>query len=708
MNPKIPILILSFLSFSAGKLNAQYNFNVIRTFGETGHEIVFASYNPDGNYIITTGTDSSIIIWNAERRTIYRTLTGLSARPNAAVLSPGNEYLFSGGRDNKVSVWDLTAMPPKVIKTLEGYTGPVKTLDLSPDGKYLATGSTGGSVKIWDLGSSSLVFDLRAQNKSKDINSVAYSPDGKILAAGGADGIITLWNPVSGIIMGSQPGQKNGIQQITFSPDGKLLASCGYSNEIAIFQMPGLNNPALLKGHKGWVQTIDFSPDSKNLISGSRDEYIILWDIASGTVLNRSEKQENIVLALDFDPVQPGFISVNYKSADLNDWALSGAEETLWKKPAGITAAAIIPDKIITDERQKAARESSEEVKPVTGDLARSSSMIELFSPVPVQGKTVSDKNSILIIGRVSDPDGVNTLLINKNVIKASEGGIFQFNLSLAKGENIVDLVAINNKGILNEQKFIVDCIAENATAAGEEIPEIAKSKYFALIIGVSEYQSDEINDLDNPVKDAQSLYDVLIARYNFEKENITLLRNPTQKEIFVAFEDMGKIITPNDNFLIFYAGHGKWDEKAKLGYWMPSDASRNSRINWFSNSNLRDFISSIESKHTILIADACFSGSIFKSRAAFSDVPQVIEKLYELPSRKAMTSGVLQEVPDESQFIKYLIKRLNENEDKYLPSESLFSTFKAAVMSNSPNIPQFGVIQNVGDEGGDFIFVKR
>ena len=72
------------------------------------------------------------------------------------------------------------------------------------------------------------------------------------------------------------------------------------------------------------------------------------------------------------------------------------------------------------------------------------------------------------------------------------------------------------------------------------------------------------------------------------------------------------------------------------------------------------------------------------------------------------MTSGILQQVPDESVFIKYLIKRLEENEEKYLSSEELFSSFKTAVMNNSPNVPQFGTIQNVGDEGGDFIFITR
>lgn len=144
------------------------------------------------------------------------------------------------------------------------------------------------------------------------------------------------------------------------------------------------------------------------------------------------------------------------------------------------------------------------------------------------------------------------------------------------------------------------------------------------------------------------------------------------------------------------------------MGYWFPSDAARENNVDWYSNSNLRDEIGSIQSRHTLLIADACFSGAIFKSRAAFNEAPQSIQKLYELPSRKAMTSGILQEVPDESVFVKYLVQRLEENKEKFLPSEVLFSSFKSVVMNNSPNVPQFGSIQNVGDDMGDFIFIRR
>jgi hypothetical protein len=64
------------------------------------------------------------------------------------------------------------------------------------------------------------------------------------------------------------------------------------------------------------------------------------------------------------------------------------------------------------------------------------------------------------------------------------------------------------------------------------------------------------------------------------------------------------------------------------------------------------------------------------------------------------MTSGTLTEVPDKSVFVEYLLKRLDNNEDRFMSSEDLFSRFKIAVINNSPTnqIPQFGEIRAAGD----------
>ncbi len=236
------------------------------------------------------------------------------------------------------------------------------------------------------------------------------------------------------------------------------------------------------------------------------------------------------------------------------------------------------------------------------------------------------------------------------------------------------------------------------------------KSKYYGLIIGIGEYKDSRIPDLDNPVKDAQSVYRTLVDNYTFDPENITMLKNPKRSEIIWELDALRGKINENDNLLIFFAGHGYWDEDAEIGYWLPSDASRETTADWFRNSALVDYLQAIHTKHTLLITDACFAGSIFKSRAVNMDSEVIYDRIYEIPSRKAMTSGAMTEVPDKSAFVKYLVKRLDENQNQYLSSEELFYSFKMAVISNSGSntLPQYGEIQNVGNEGGDFIFLKR
>ena len=210
-------------------------------------------------------------------------------------------------------------------------------------------------------------------------------------------------------------------------------------------------------------------------------------------------------------------------------------------------------------------------------------------------------------------------------------------------------------------------------------------------------------------MRDAQRLRDILIEQYTFDEKRTKLLANPTRSEIIDAFDiTLGLAAASEDHVLIFYAGHGHWDEDARQGYWLPADARHNSRANWISNSDIRDLIRGVKNKHTLLISDACFSGGIFKERKAFANSGAVLDKITMYPSRKAMTSGTLKTVPDESVFVDFLFRRLESNEDRWLSASQLFASIEEGVMANVDNKPQFGTIHGAGDEGGDFVFVRR
>ena len=263
----------------------------------------------------------------------------------------------------------------------------------------------------------------------------------------------------------------------------------------------------------------------------------------------------------------------------------------------------------------------------------------------------------------------------------------------------------INKKEIITQQ----DANA-NPAISGKLAALIEGSRYYALLIGVNDYADPTINDLAEPLNDARRLYNTLITNYTFDEKNITFLTNPTRNQLIRSFDKLAREVTKNDNLLVFYAGHGLWDKQLKKGFWLPSNANAGNRANWFSNSDLRDYIGGIKAKHTLLISDACFSGGIFKTREVFTGVTPATLELYKHPSRKAMTSGAMTMVPDKSVFIEYLIKRLNENANFFLSSEQLFASFKIAVINNSSTsqVPQFGEIRETGDEGGDFLFIRK
>lgn len=237
-----------------------------------------------------------------------------------------------------------------------------------------------------------------------------------------------------------------------------------------------------------------------------------------------------------------------------------------------------------------------------------------------------------------------------------------------------------------------------------------AGGKYYALLIGCSNYDDPAIADLGGlPTTDAENLAKTLKANYTFADENVKVLKDPTRRDIVIALDDIAKKATTDDNVLIFYAGHGHYEDDNDIGYWLPKDAEVSNSANWLYNDQLVAAMRKIKSLHTLLIADACFSGSIFKNRSiSLTGASDMIKKKYQLPSRKAITSGTLKTVPNKSVFIKYLLDRLEKNKDKYYPASSLYRAIEEPVGNNSTSLPQYGVINNVGDEGGDFIFIKK
>ena len=329
---------------------------------------------------------------------------------------------------------------------------------------------------------------------------------------------------------------------------------------------------------------------------------------------------------------------------------------------------------------------------------------IEVISPSTENYTTATDKFNIRAC--VKATGSLRKIMISRNGTFVNG---YLSNSIVSKGDCafLIDEPVTLKLGI-NEIRIEVFAIDDTVSSNLTVEYSLYAAKNFAVIIGNNKYDDPLITELDGPIKDAKEFYSTLTKEYSFDPENVIMLENATKGDIIGTLHQLRSKVQPSDNLLIFYAGHGYWDDGMGVGYWLPRDAAKNNPVNWLPNTDLTNYLGAIKTKHTLLIADACFSGGIFKTRSAFS-ATYAVEMLYQLNSRKAITSGTnKEEVPDKSVFLQYLLKNLKENTNDYLSAEELFSRMRMAVINNSENVPQFGTIQNVGDEGGDFIFIKR
>lgn len=247
--------------------------------------------------------------------------------------------------------------------------------------------------------------------------------------------------------------------------------------------------------------------------------------------------------------------------------------------------------------------------------------------------------------------------------------------------------------------------------------------RYFALIIGNQDYFY--MDDLQSPIKDAQRLQEVLETQYGF---STILLPDASEKKILNALSDLYQQIGPEDNLLIYYAGHGNLSEsnnsRRQRGYWLPVDAQEDRSTNWISNTVISDHLDRLKARSVLVIADSCYAGNMASDKSEFllgSVNLQLTEASIQAGlsrrSRLVISSGGVKPVLDgangqHSMFAGSLIEIL-ENNDDVIRDNMLFSRLAVNVRrrNQAQNIsytPEMRPIRSAGHSGGDFYFVPR
>jgi len=241
---------------------------------------------------------------------------------------------------------------------------------------------------------------------------------------------------------------------------------------------------------------------------------------------------------------------------------------------------------------------------------------------------------------------------------------------------------------------------------------------YYALLIYVDDYTY--LPKLRTPKYDIEIISNILKKRYGFK--DIEIISNPKNYDELVSILDRYNLkIGDRDNLLIYYAGHGSYENKMQEGFWQLKDARQNSRVGWISvKSAINNTLKLSRAKHILVISDSCYSGAILRDAGTSIQVNrddlEYYRQIYIKKSRTALTSGGLEPVldsdpqnPNNSIFTNALFYVLNNNRRAIFTLEEKFPNIKRYVKLKSDQTPQYSDISKTGHEmGGDFIFIDR
>ncbi len=232
-----------------------------------------------------------------------------------------------------------------------------------------------------------------------------------------------------------------------------------------------------------------------------------------------------------------------------------------------------------------------------------------------------------------------------------------------------------------------------------------------ALVIGIDDYTHGWPR-LKMAVADARAVAREL-ERRGFD---VTLKLNLDSADLSRTLKEFFAIqgAEPEARLFLWFAGHGQ--TIGGEGFLVPADAPLAADPAFKVKAlHMRDFgglVRLAEAKHVLSIFDSCFSGTIFRARAAAA--PAAIGAKTAKPVRQFLTSGDAgQEVRDDGSFRELFLRairgeaRADANTDGYVTGDELglFLSQSMAGLTDAAQTPRWGRLQDVRFNQGDFVF---
>lgn len=183
-----------------------------------GKKFGHMAISPDGKYLAASIAEDNIItIWNIKTGKQVRTLSGHKKAINSIEYSSNGEKIISSSDDGTVMVWDLSEN--QIDELLKG--GEIGAIH--PNGEVIAVvdGLYNNRIKIYDFQKKKQVKSL--EGHSDIITHIGFSSDGEQIVTSSLDSTVRIWNTATGKCNRKITGIKGDVYYAVLAPDNKRI-----------------------------------------------------------------------------------------------------------------------------------------------------------------------------------------------------------------------------------------------------------------------------------------------------------------------------------------------------------------------------------------------------------------------------------------------------------------------------------------------------